>query len=437
MPNPPRMLTHDGITLSMAAWAKRTSIPAGTIRSRIDQQGYTVAEALRTPTAAKFDPRKRAASPAPRPCPELKTHPTTGRAYCRWSARGKDHWRYFGEGGTAASHAAYRRFAAEWMARGEPPPPEGEQLFVCELVERYLDHVDTHYVKGDRFTSERYCQQAAVAVLAEVYPDLPAAEFKAANLRAVIAAMVAKGWSRKTTNKHRGRVCQCFRWGVAQDLVPPDVFERIRHVENLQRGRTKAPDYPKVTSAPVADVMATLPHLSNHPARQEVLSAMVRAHLLIGCRPHELCEMTAEAIDTSAAEWCYRYVAHKNQHRDGQEQPKLIWIGPRSQEIIRPYLTAAGATGRVWVLPKGEARSKVSPVSRTWYARYVALACAKASVKPWTPHQIRHTRATEVERVYESDEAAGAAIGDSPKVAAAVYVDPTDAVARRIARELG
>eukprot|EP01136_Pigoraptor_vietnamica_P037273 Opistho-1_new@105016 len=292
MPNPARTLTHRGLTLTIHEWAKRTGIPAGTIRSRIDKQGYSVADALSKPHTPKFDPRRKKSAPGPRPCPELRVHPTTGRAYCRWSSRGRDRWAYFGPAGTDAAHAAYRRFAAEWHARGEPPPAAGEVLHVCELVERYLDHVDAHYVKGDRQTSERHCQRAAVGVLADLYPDTPAAEFKAANLRAVMAEMVRKGWSRRTINGHRGRVIQCFGWAVGQDMIEPSVFERLGHVETLKRGKTKAPDYPKVTSAPPADVERTIPHLASHPDRLAVLSAMVRSHLLIGCRPHELCEMT-------------------------------------------------------------------------------------------------------------------------------------------------
>jgi integrase len=439
MPIPPRSITHDGLTLTLAEWAKRTGIPAETIRSRLDKQGWPTRKALTTPTKSKFNPRRPKPLDAPRSCPPLKRHKRTGQAYCRWSLGGREHWRYFGDAGTPEAAAAYRRFQMEWAARGAPPPPAGDSLFVCELAEQYLAHVDRYYVKDGKPTSERHTQRAAIGVLAELYPDVRVVEFRASHLRAVVAAMVARGWSRKTINGHKWRVTNCFSWGVGQDLVPPDVPARLAHVENLERGRTTAPEYPKVGSAPVADVEATIPHLHPQPARQAVLEAMVRTHLLIGCRPHELCAMAADKIDTRSHGdlWCFSYSAHKNLHREQSAAVKRIWIGARAQAVMRTHLDTAGAAGRVWVLPPVGKGKRATPVSRGLYGRLVAAACKRAGVTPWTPHQLRHTRATEVERVYESNKAAAAAIGDTERVAAEVYVDANDAVARRIARELG
>lgn len=439
MPLPPRILTYDGLTLTLAEWAERTRIPVETLRSRLDKQGWRVEAALTTPVKAKFNPRRAKPTDPPRPCPLLKTHPTTRQAYSRWMAHGKEHWRYFGAAGSEDAAAAYRRFQMEWVARGAPPPPAGDKLFVCELVEQYLAHVDRHYVKEGRPTSERHAQRAAIGVLAGLYPDVPVAEFRAAHLRAVVAAMIDRGWSRKTINGHKWRVTNCFSWGVGQDLVPPEVHQRLLHVENLERGRTTAPEYPRVLAAPAADVEATIPHLHGQENRRAVLEAMVRAHLVLGCRPHELCAMRAESIDRAAGDglWCFRFEEHKNLHREAAPRAKNIWIGERAQALIRPHLDAAGASGPVWVLPPVGKGKRATPVGRGLYARLVAAACERAGVAPWTPHQLRHNRATEVERRYESDAHAAAAIGDTPRVAAEVYVDPNDAVARRIARELG
>jgi integrase len=59
-------------------------------------------------------------------------------------------------------------------------------------------------------------------------------------------------------------------------------------------------------------------------------------------------------------------------------------------------------------------------------------------VPVFTPHQIRHTYATELHRRYEDDELVAAAIGDTPEVARYVYVDdPADAAARRVAEAVG
>ncbi|MBN9523543.1 site-specific integrase [bacterium] len=438
MPHPPRTLTHDGKTLPIAVWAKRTRIPVNTIRSRIDKQGWSVADALGTPVTTKFSPRRKRAVDAPKPCPPLKTHEKSGQAYCRWWDGGKERWRYFGEAGTRQAADEYRRFQMEWAARGTPPPPGGG-LHVGELVVQYLAHVDHYYVKDGKPTPERHAQRAAVGVLSTLYGETLVEEFRAAHLRAVIAAMIERGWSRKTINGHKWRVTNCFSWGVGHDLVPPDVAARLEHVENLQRGRTTAPDYPPILAAPMDDVEATIPHLHEQENRRVVLEAMVRTHLVIGCRPHELCAMTRDAIDTNAGDglWCFRYDKHKNRHRETARGVKNIWIGEHAQALMRPHLDAAGENDRIWVLPPVDGGSRSTPVTRGYYGYLVGLACERAKVTPWTPHQLRHNRATEVERRYESDAHAAAAIGDTPRVAAEVYVDPNDAVARRIAREMG
>lgn len=45
----PRLLTHDGKTLSVAKWAKLVGVRAGTIRWRLDVLGWSVEQALATP----------------------------------------------------------------------------------------------------------------------------------------------------------------------------------------------------------------------------------------------------------------------------------------------------------------------------------------------------------------------------------------------------
>lgn len=48
-PGRTRLLSHEGETLSVVEWAEKTGIPSGTIRSRIDRCGWSVALALSTP----------------------------------------------------------------------------------------------------------------------------------------------------------------------------------------------------------------------------------------------------------------------------------------------------------------------------------------------------------------------------------------------------
>jgi hypothetical protein len=47
-----RLLTHEGVTLPLSAWAERAGIPAPTLLARIDRLGWPVSLAIRTPVNA-------------------------------------------------------------------------------------------------------------------------------------------------------------------------------------------------------------------------------------------------------------------------------------------------------------------------------------------------------------------------------------------------
>ena len=439
MPDPtPRTLTHNGLTLTLTQWAERTGLNPETIRSRIDQQKWTVARALATPAAKQF--AKRGAPPIapPRPCPKMTEHAASGRAVARWREGRRERGRYFGPWGSEEAAANYRRFAAEWASSGAPRPG-GPDTLVCELTAAWIDHVGRYYVKDGKPTSQQHSARAAVRILNRLYKDLPIVGFLPRHLKACREAMVANKWARRTVNDYVACLVRCFSWGVGEEMVPAAVADALKHVRPLQPGRTSAPDPEPVRSAPDDVVKATLPHLDADPARRAVLEGMIRAHILIGCRPGELCAMTAGAIDATGAVWCYR-VLDKNLHRKARRERKAIWIGPRAQEVLRPFLADPGPGGRLFCFPPRWPRSANArrvPVSANRYAGLLRRACERAKVEPWTPHQLRHNRATEVQRRYESDEAAAIAIGDTPEVAASIYVDPKIAAAKRIALETG
>lgn len=164
-----------------------------------------------------------------------------------------------------------------------------------------------------------------------------------------------------------------------------------------------------------------------------VLESLVLVHWLLGGRPQDLVSMRAGDIDRTESPWRYLVDGHKNEHRN---QELVYWIGPKAQAILAPLLQGKSAIEPVFVYPTEKGR-ELQPIKRGVYTIRVREACAKANVKVWTPHQLRHSRATEVMRIFESNEAAAAAIGDSPEVTRSVYVDPLDAVRKRIARETG
>ena len=73
--------------------------------------------------------------------------------------------------------------------------------------------------------------------------------------------MIAAGWCRNRVNKQVGRVRRIFKWGVAQEMVPPHVPQGLACVEGLRRGKTAAPETEPVKAIEEAEFLAVLPFL--------------------------------------------------------------------------------------------------------------------------------------------------------------------------------
>ena len=58
-------------------------------------------------------------------------------------------------------------------------------------------------------------------------------------------------------NKRIGAIKRMFRWAVARELVPLELSHGLDAVENLKKGRTRAPDCAAIEPVPEADVQAT------------------------------------------------------------------------------------------------------------------------------------------------------------------------------------
>jgi integrase len=98
--------------------------------------------------------------------------------------------------------------------------------------------------------------------------------------------------SRGVINHRVGCIKRLFKWAVAEELVPPSVYEGLRAVTGLRYGRTRARETPPIQ--PVADqhVEAVLPVVAPQVA------AMVRLQRLTGMRPCETVMLRKQNIDT-------------------------------------------------------------------------------------------------------------------------------------------
>jgi integrase len=438
MPTPPRFLTHDGLTLTIEQWANLSRIPANTIRSRLDKQGWDVGRALTVPVDGRFSLRaKKRPKGTPKPCPALKRHATRGSAYATWWANGRQQYRYFGAWGSPESIRDYQTFAAEWIAGyTTTTTPDGVGLLVSELAKKFMVWAESHYVKNGTPTSHVHRFRSALRVLGRLYGDRLANSFTPDDLRSFVAALVASGLSRKTVNEYQWRSVFVFGWAVTRfgGAVHPDTVARLERVEKQEPGRSAAKDRAPKRAANLDDVEAAIPFLHPVPSKRAVFEAMVRLQLVSGMRPGEVCAMTPGHIERVGQLWRYEPHNHKNAHRG---QRRVVWIGPRGQDILGPLLAGLANSSPVFGYVR-ESGGERRGITVNHYRSRVASACRAAGVTPWHPHQLRHNRATELQRRYESDEAVRLGIGDTPEVARQVYVDdPADAVAKRIAQETG
>jgi integrase len=283
-----------------------------------------------------------------------------------------------------------------------------------------------------------------------------------------------KGLSRKLVNQRIDHVKRVFKWAVSEELVAASVYEALRAVAGLRKGAEGTYERPKVKPVPDKHVEAVLPLL-----RPQV-AAMVRLQRLMGARPTEVCLMRGRNLDRSGPVWWYRLDPndvpregpanlHKTAHHenvDGTATVKLLPIGPRAQEILKPWLREnpdeflfqPRESRRQW---EGEKRSKrKTPLwpshlahqarkrkakpdraardhyDRHSYAQAIARACKKAGVPRWHPHQLKHVCGTQVRKAYGA-EAAQVYLGHTKLSTTEIYAEKDLEEVARIALEIG
>src|SRR4030042_4957875 len=240
-----------------------------------------------------------------------------------------------GRYGSAESREEYARIIAESSAgqlRGISPTNNGgilPELPVNELILIYWRFAETYYSKDGEPTKELGCMREALRPVRKLYGHSRARDFGPKALKSVRKHMVDQGLSRGLINHRVGRIKRVFKWAVAEELIPPSVHHALQAVTGLRYGRTEAREAEPVR--PVKDkwVDAVLPYVSPQVA------AMTQVQRLTGMRPCEVVIMRAYDINMTSDIWIYEPHDHKNRWR---EQRRRIPLGPKAQEILRPFL---------------------------------------------------------------------------------------------------
>jgi integrase len=360
-----------------------------------------------------------------------------------------------GQYGSQESKVEYARIIAEWETSGRRLPPKVApcDLTLNEVMIRFWEHAQEHYRLPDgTHTNELNDYRLSLRPIKELYGHLAAKDFSPLKLKTVRQKMIEANLCRGVINQRIGRIVRMFKWAVSEELVSGSVHYELAQVPGLARGRTKARETDPVKPVPYAFVDAVLPHVLP-PVR-----AMIELQRLTGMRPGEACVIRAADIDMTGDIWLYRPQHHKTAHRG---KARVIAIGPRAQEIIKPFFTLnvedylfspRRAMEQRRIERRAKRRSKVQPSQldrrgkkpkqyadryrRIAYTLAISRGCIAAKVPHWHPNQLRHSHGTEVRRRFGL-EAAQVALGHSQANVTQVYAERDLGLAVTVAQAIG
>ncbi len=330
---------------------------------------------------------------------------------------------YLGPYGSPESHAEYERVINEWriaQARKEQDIPQpGSVRTVADLCAAFWIHAQKHYRHADGSqTSEVESYEQTLKPLQRLHGHTLIRDFGPIALKEVRAAMVSGLWmtdgerqlgkrkgragvAREVANQRIGRIRRMFCWGVENEAVPLEIYQRLCTVKGLQAGRTEARECPDVAPVPDAVVDATLKKL------RPVTRAMVQVQRLTGMRPGEVCGLTADEIDRDGLRidgvpiWIYRPSQHKTAYRGKR---KAVAIGPQAQAVLLPFLENCQPGQRVF-RPNMVRRDCGDRYTTASYGHRIRVVCERHGIPVFSPNQLRHSAATKVRHTFDLDSA--------------------------------
>jgi integrase len=303
----------------------------------------------------------------------------------------------------------------------------------------------------------------ALRPVRQLYGHAPAAEFGPLALKAIRQVFIDSRLVRGQVNKRVRRIIQMFKWAASEELFDVTVYQALRTVEGLRRGRGDVRESEPIKPVHDSHVDAVRPYVSRQ------VWAMIELQRLSGMRPGEVCQMRTCDINTQGRIWEYRPMEHKSAHHGKQ---RIVFIGPQAQSVLRPWLRIEleaplfqpreaeaerradqRAARKSKVQPSQQDRRKNRPRKRpgerydtSSYRRAIVYAVAKANkgreeqgtpeIPAWHPHQLRHNAATRLRREFGLD-VARAVLGHSSPVVTEVYAELDAAKAAEAMERVG
>lgn len=404
--------------------------------------------------------------------PSYRLHKSTGLAVV--TLLGRDY--YLGRHGTDESRQRYDRLIARYLQTRSTPAPARrsgvEDLSVAQVLLAFLRHATERYRKGNRATSQLdrvkravRCARGHLLADGQTVGELPAGDFGPLTLKRVRQGMVEQGWCRTFINSLVGVLKTALTWAASEELIPGEVAYRLRTVRGLQRGELGVRESAAVRAVPWAAVKQTLAQLL--PVTRDLVLLQrwtgMRPCEVVGIRP---ADVNTEGLDPEGNRyegvWVYTVADafNKNAHKG---VPRIVFIGPRGQAVLRKYLTGRDPSAycfspaearKLWeaekrrrrkskVQPSQTCRRKARPRKRAGerystdsYNGAVDRAAKAAGAPHWHVNQLRHLRGTELRSRFGAD-VARTVLGHQLPGVTGVYAEPDLKAAAEAVRRSG
>jgi len=112
--------------------------------------------------------------------------------------------------------------------------------------------VQSYYRKYGRPTSDVSSIKRALTPLLRLYGREPIAVFGPLALKAYRQSLIDSGLTRGVINNHVGRAKRIFKWGVENERLAPSVYQALQAMPGLRRGRSAAPESPRLSRFPMS-----------------------------------------------------------------------------------------------------------------------------------------------------------------------------------------
>lgn len=377
-------------------------------------------------------------------------HKHSGKGYA-WN---KGRQIYFpGKHGSPESLRGYRRFLESLLGERQDFSPRDTsvaELMECWLLENEPDISAKNY---------HHYLQCAKEVIEAGLADSLTCDFGPRKLKEFVGFLVDRGLARSTINQRISRLKCMFKWGVSEEMVPPDICHSLYSVRGMKSGQTAAPD--PVQRRPVD--WSRVEELDGYLSQTVV--AMCRLQWLTGMRSENICCLRMLDVDISDSVWVYRPSQHKTAWRG---KGLAVPLGPQGQALIEKCLGGRGRDEfvfrpcdslewharntegfKMWVnrkageqftpntfrqaVMRAQARVAGLDISRRLPTKQQFL---DAGWDPWTPYQLRHAAASRIRQGHSIEEVR-AYMGHSTVQATGIYSEHDLATAKRLAQVYG